>query len=149
MKQFNNKTIHNNGQVMILTVVILGGVIISTASLISYLVINNLKQSTDMSLSARAVFASDTGREWELWKALKDGTLPLNGSDGTCPRFTNGAEFTAGVSYYDAVSTSTLKIVSAGKINKDIRVWGWIWGVSSSTPVGYPFPPTYIQTTCK
>lgn len=134
---------------MILTVVILGGIIISIASLMSYLIINNLRQSTDISLSARAVFASDAGREWELWKAIKKGELPTEGSDDSCPTFSNGAQFTGGIALYSADATSTLKIISVGKVNKDVRIWSWFWGVSSSTPTGYPISPDYIKTTCK
>lgn len=136
---------------MILTVLVLGGIIISAATLISYLIVNNLKQATDIGSSARAVFASDAGREWELWKALKLGELPNDPTHG-CPKFTNGASFTAGIGILSPDSTSTLQIISAGVVGKNTRAWIWINGMNANTPTSsYPLASDnqYIKTTCQ
>jgi hypothetical protein len=53
-----------SGQVMILTVLALGGTILGAATVASLLVVYQIRQSTDLANSARAIFAADTGIEW-------------------------------------------------------------------------------------
>lgn len=150
MKTLNTKpSIRNSrfkkGQLMITTVLILGGVVISAASLLGFLIVYKLRQATDIADSAKAVFASDTGREWELWQALKLGTRL--GTSG-CPSFTNGAGFETIAGTSD--DGNVLNIISIGKASKNVRAWNWITGVNSSTPTStYPtYPTDQISASC-
>ena len=145
MKSSDKKTNFKKGQLMIVTVLLLGGVVMSAASLLGFLIVYKLRQATDIADSAKAVFASDAGREWELWQALKLGSRL--GSSG-CPNFTNKAGFETSVSIGD--DDRTLYIISSGRASKNIRVWAWIWGANDITPTStYPLYPTdQISADC-
>ncbi|MEK7568471.1 MAG: hypothetical protein AAB498_02495 [Patescibacteria group bacterium] len=75
-----------NGQVMILTVLVMGGVILSASAIIGYLTFSKLRQAGDFSKSAKAIFAADAGIEWELYKYFRDATYPK-------PVFNNNSDF--------------------------------------------------------
>lgn len=59
------------GQVMILTVMILGASMFAAASLTGYLLVLRLRESSDAANSAKAVFAADAGSEWALYRKYK------------------------------------------------------------------------------
>ncbi len=140
--RFSKKT---KGQLMITTVLILGGVVISAASLLGFLIVYKLRQATDIADSAKAVFASDTGREWELWQALKLGDRL--GTSG-CPSFANGAGFETIVGISD--DSAVLNIISVGKASKNTRAWMWIASTNNITPTStYPiYPNEQISAHC-
>ena len=75
-----------NGQVMLLTTAIIGGVILGTATLSGFLMRYQIRQATNVVFSAKAIFAADTGIEWELYKFFKNPNYPK-------PTMTNGADF--------------------------------------------------------
>ena len=56
---------------MLLTAVMISGVILSATALASLLVLYELRQVGDITSSTRAIFAADTGIEWELYKNVK------------------------------------------------------------------------------
>ncbi len=112
-----------SGQVMILTVLALGGTILGAATVASLLVVYQIRQSTDLANSARAIFAADTGIEWGLYNSI-------TGQVASLPIFTNGAS--VNVNCYDALaaqlpdcnSTSTALIKSLGKSGSATRAFG-------------------------
>ena len=85
MKIFNNK-----GQAMLLTVLVLGASILAASTIAGYLTLLKIRTASDVMNSTKAIFAADTGVEWELYVMFKDPTYPQ-------PVLTNGATFTATV----------------------------------------------------
>ncbi|MFH1188803.1 MAG: hypothetical protein V1652_03095 [bacterium] len=73
------------GQVMIVSVILISGAILSTTILSGYLMIYHLRQIVNIETSAKSIFAADAGVEWELYKKTKDGSYPQ-------PSFVNGAQ---------------------------------------------------------
>ena len=76
----------NNGQVMLLTVMLLSGTVIGATAIAGLLTIYQLRQSSNASDSMKALYASDAGLEWEFYKNNKD-------KDYAKPMLSNGAEF--------------------------------------------------------
>jgi len=74
------------GQAMLLTVLVLGGSILAASTVAGYLTLLKIRTSSDVANSGKAVFAADTGIEWELYKAFKKSDYPQ-------PLFSNGATF--------------------------------------------------------
>ncbi len=71
---------------MLLTVVLLSGIILGTTAISGTLMLNQLRQATNATDSQEAIFAADTGIEWELYKRFKDKNYPQ-------PLMGNGAIF--------------------------------------------------------
>ncbi len=130
---------------MITTVLILGGEVISAASLLGSLIVYKLRQATDIVDSAKAVFAADAGREWELWQALK--LWERLGTPG-CPSFTNGTGFETIVGRSD--DGSVLYGASTGKASKNVRHLTWYSNTNSNTPTStYPtYPTDQVSASC-
>lgn len=75
------------GQVMILTALTLGGVILTATTIAGLLTVYQLRQTVDLANSAKAIFAADTGIEWGLYRFFEPaGSEPQ-------PTLTNGASF--------------------------------------------------------
>jgi len=55
------------GQAMLLTVLILGSTILAASTIAGYLTVLKIRASSDTTNSAKAIFAADTGIEWELY----------------------------------------------------------------------------------
>lgn len=136
----------NSGQLMLITVLLLGGVIMSAASLLGFLIVYKMRQATDIGDSAKAFFASDTGKEWELYQALKLGErLSFDG----CPKFENNAGFETIVGLSD--NGKALNILSVGKASKNVRAWFWNGAINDKTPTStYPqiWPNELISASC-
>ncbi len=69
-----------SGQVMILSVMILGGVLLSAGAIAGLLTVYQIRASNDAVSSAKAVFAADTGIEVASWCLFKDCS-PYSSSD--------------------------------------------------------------------
>lgn len=67
---------NQHGQVMLLTVLILGGVVLGASSIGGLLMINQLKQANLVTDSTQAVFAADSGLEYALFTKFKIPTYP-------------------------------------------------------------------------
>ena len=70
---------------MILTVLVLGGTILGATTIAGLLTVYQIRQTTDLGNSAKAIFAADTGIEWGLYQFFKPtgpASLPVlsNGS---------------------------------------------------------------------
>ena len=76
------------GQVMLLTVLILGGSILGASTIAGYLMLLKIRGASDITNSTKAIFAADTGIEWELYKQFKDSGYPK-------PSLSNGTDFTS------------------------------------------------------
>ncbi len=59
------------GQVMILSVMMLGGILLSGAAIAGLLMLYQIKASNDVVASGKAVFAADTGIEAASWCAFR------------------------------------------------------------------------------
>lgn len=75
-----------SGQVMLLTVLVLGGTILGATTIGGLLVLYQLRQTADLANSTKAVFAADAGIEWGLYEFFKS---PAQGF--LTPTFSNGA----------------------------------------------------------
>lgn len=58
------------GQVMILTVLTLGGALLGATTIAGLLMLYQVRQGADVNHSARAVYAADSGIEWGLYNLL-------------------------------------------------------------------------------
>lgn len=131
------------GQIMLLTVLILGGVIVGAASLVSSLIIYKIRQATDVGGSAKAVFASDSGIEWELFCGLKRGK-PCGSA--SCPDFKNGARFE---SRPGILQDKALYVISIGEFANAVRINHRINSVGPNIATSsYPAHPDYVSTVC-
>lgn len=72
MQNYNSKfKIQNSGQVMLLSIVIIGTSILVVSIVAGYLMVQRLRFSSNMADSAKAVFAADAGIECELYNIFK------------------------------------------------------------------------------
>lgn len=56
-----------SGQVMILTVMALGGAILGATTIAGLLMLYQIRQATDLANSGKAIYAADAGIEWTLY----------------------------------------------------------------------------------
>lgn len=63
---------------MLLSVLIISGAILGATAIAGLLMLNQVRQATNVSLSTQALFAADTGIEWELFKLFKPDILADN-----------------------------------------------------------------------
>lgn len=79
---------------MLLTAVLISGIVLSATSLAGLLTVYQLRQVTDVNNSTKAIFAADTGIEWELYKNFKDSKASAPACSGSAPgQLCNGATF--------------------------------------------------------
>lgn len=74
---------------MILTVLALGGTILGATAIAGLLMLHQIRQTTDLANSAKAIFAADSGIEWALFNVLctdEHRVCPIDS-----PQFQNGA----------------------------------------------------------
>ena len=80
------------GQVMIITILVLGGAILSATTIAGLLMLYQIRQTTDIANSGRAIYAADAGIEWSLYNWF----CTISGK-GVCdvakPIFANKADF--------------------------------------------------------
>lgn len=81
-----------SGQVMIITILVLGGAILSATTIAGLLMLYQIRQTTDIANSGKAIYAADAGIEWSLYNWF----CTVSGK-GVCdvgkPIFTNKANF--------------------------------------------------------
>ena len=63
----------SRGQVMLVTVLILGGIIIGTTAIAGYITTLRIKQAGSAAYSAKAIFAADAGLERAFYHCFKLG----------------------------------------------------------------------------
>ncbi|MEK7146772.1 MAG: hypothetical protein AAB772_00785 [Patescibacteria group bacterium] len=67
---------NNEGQVVLLTVLVLGGSILGASAIAGYLMLLSIRGATDLASSAKAISSADAGVEWELFRVFQDNTYP-------------------------------------------------------------------------
>ena len=102
------------GQVMLLTVMMLTGVILSTSSLVALITLYQIRQTGDITASTQAIFAADAGLECALY--IKKGGTSSEWGNCSQGKLSNGAEF-------KTVSEPGI-ITSAGKSRRSARAFG-------------------------
>lgn len=93
---------------MLLTVLILGGSILGASTIAGYLMLLKIRGASDITNATKAIFAADTGIEWELYKQFKNPTYPR-------PLLSNNATFTS--------SNDTQLIKSIGQSSNIFRAF--------------------------
>lgn len=78
------KYVNNKGQVMVLSVMMLGGLILSATTIAGLLLVYQIKQANDAVNSAKAIFAADAGIEWQIYNFYNStaNSPPLQFSNG-------------------------------------------------------------------
>lgn len=94
---------------MLLTVLVIGGLLLGASSIAGLLMVYQIRQSSDVINSTKAIFAADTGIEWELYRMFKNPGYSK-------PIMTNEANFSTTV-----YGTSTIK--SVGNSQKSSRAF--------------------------
>lgn len=61
---------------MLLTVLIISGTILGVTTIAGILMVNQIRQTTNVANSFQAIFAADAGLEWELYRLFKDNGYP-------------------------------------------------------------------------
>lgn len=89
---------------MLLTTVVIGGLLLTASAIAGLLMLYQLRQTTDVTNSTKAIFAADTGIEYELYRMFKENPNYLK------PAMTNGAGFDTTV-----YGTSTIKSIGNSK----------------------------------
>lgn len=98
-------TMSRRGQVMLSTVLILSGTILGATAIAGLLMLYQVRQSTNIGDSAKAIFAADAGLEYEFYRKYKDAGY-------IAPTLTNGASFATTL-----IGTTTVQSVgSAGEV---------------------------------
>ncbi|MDP3947140.1 MAG: hypothetical protein Q8Q41_00415 [bacterium] len=113
---------------MLLSMLIMGGILLGASTLAGLLMLYQIRAASNAGQSAQAIFAADTGIEWELYKALKDPGYPK-------PMMSNGTSFTT--SYIPATSTppdseSVRSIGTGGRTSRAFEIF--FEGATSTLP---------------
>lgn len=64
------------GQVMLLTILIVSGTILGATTLAGLLMVYQTRQATNFGQSLQALFAADTGLEWQLYRKFQKADYP-------------------------------------------------------------------------
>ena len=73
--KYKNKKWQRSGQVMIMTTLAIGGTILGAATIAGLLVVYQIRATTDLADSAKAIFAADAGIEWQLYNYFRDTAI--------------------------------------------------------------------------
>lgn len=121
----------SSGQVMLVTVMALSGMILGATTIAGLLMIYQLRQSTDLINSTRAIYAADAGIEYELYRIYKN-------SGYVAPVLSNGASFETQKQSESAIDvgkkTETITVKSIGKSGKVARAFEMILRKTSVIP---------------
>ena len=88
---------------MLLTILVIGGLLLGASAIAGLLMVYQIRQSSDITNSTKAIFAADTGIEWGLYGMFKDQDYPK-------PIMTNQADFSTTV-----YGTSSIKSVGSSQ----------------------------------
>lgn len=109
-----NKGQAPRGQVMLLSALLIGGSILAATSVAGYLMLLQIRQSTNIANSAKAITAASTGIDWALYQRKE-------GIDFTSPFTLEGDYFSNG-SRVRITKTGTL-ISSVGNAGESYRAF--------------------------
>lgn len=112
---------------MLITVLAMSGTLLGATAIAGYLMLNQIRQTTDTINSTKAIFAADAGLEWRLYKFFKaDGQVCMDCPDGgqcPAPDMTNGATFQATCDSQVVDLTETVSIQSKGISLRNARAF--------------------------
>ena len=121
------------GQVMLVTVMALSGMILGATTIAGLLMIYQLRQSTDLVNSTKAIYAADAGIEYELYRIYQD-------SNYVAPILSNGASFETQKQSESIIeggqNIETITVKSIGKSGKVARAFQMILRKTSIIPAG-------------
>lgn len=90
---FRSSLFAQRGQVLLLSILVLSGIIISTSFFVGFLMVQRLKQAALAIDSAQAFYLSDSGVEFELYKMFKNNNYSM-----ACPsNLPNGVEIDSSI----------------------------------------------------
>lgn len=120
MKSRNSKLksgrLGRKGQVMLLSILTLGAVMLGATAVSGFLVIYQIRMTSDIADSTKAIFAADAGIDWANYQFAKaTSTSALQ-----APVFTNGASFTT-VCYDSSLREMTCKSTAVSAIRSSGR----------------------------
>jgi hypothetical protein len=67
---------NGKGQVMLLTVLIVSGTVLGATTVAGLLMVYQMRQATNFGESLQALFAADTGLEWQLYRKFQNADYP-------------------------------------------------------------------------
>ncbi len=120
-----------SGQVMLITVLVLSGTILGATAIAGLIMLYQVRQSTDIVNSTKAIYAADSGIEWRLYKFFKaDVQVCKNCSDpldpgGACPQtqFQNNSSFESTCNAQLSGGNLTVDIKSTGFSGNNARAF--------------------------
>ncbi|MEK7506151.1 MAG: hypothetical protein AAB572_00930 [Patescibacteria group bacterium] len=113
MKRYSRE---NSGQVMIMVVVMMGGLLLAATAIAGLLTVYQIRQSNDAVSSAQAFFAADAALEWQL--AVHNRKI----SDTRLLTFSNGATATSNFNSLIIGGSLALDFISQGFAGNTVRV---------------------------
>ncbi|MEK7520538.1 MAG: hypothetical protein AAB560_00465 [Patescibacteria group bacterium] len=118
-KNKSSKIKENKGQVMLLSVMVLSGAILSISAIAGLLTLYQIRQANDIGNSTKSIFAADSGIEFELYKFFKNPTY-------IAQPMTNGTSF-------ETFADGTTSIRSIGSSSKTSRAFELFWQSATAT----------------
>lgn len=97
MEQVSSKNWARRGQVMLLTTITLSGALLGATTIAGLLMLYQIRQTTDIANSTKAIFAADGGLEWALFSVICENTEPVRcpGGPPGQPTYSGGVYLTA------------------------------------------------------
>jgi hypothetical protein len=112
---------NNRGQVMLLTIMVLSGTILGATTIAGFLTLYQIRQSTDIINSTKAIFAADAGLECEFYKYTRDKASDF--CSGAIQNLTNGASFLTERTDTTVGTTTITTIKSNGTAGDAVRAF--------------------------
>ena len=108
------------GQLMLITVLILGGTILGASAIAGLITTYRIRQSSDAKDSAIAIFAADAGLERAFYRCFKQSPADCSDFDSSSGQLSNGATYS--VTYLSNASFSEIRSVgSRGRVSRALR----------------------------
>jgi len=117
----------DSGQVMLLTVVILSGLLLSASTIGGLLMLYQIRQSADIANSTRAIYAADSGLERRIYEFLNEGSDVATCAEPRLYELANGAKTQVSClaqvtpATVEAEGLETVTIKSTGESRKNFR----------------------------
>ncbi len=112
---------------MLITVLVLSGTLLGATAIAGLLMLYQIRQTSDVINSTKAIFAADAGMEWRLYKFFKaDGQTCKDCPNGAaCPQpaFSNSASFQSTCSEQLSSTTQSVTLRSNGNAFKNNRAF--------------------------
>ena len=107
------------GQLMLITVLILGGTILGASAIAGLITTYRVRQSSDAKDSALAIFAADAGLERAFYQCFKQVVPDCADFDSTTDPLSNGAEYS--VKFLTGPPSEIRSVGSRGRVSRALR----------------------------